>query len=108
MRTGFMLGARSGFTWGCVKGSASVSLAMRQNTEEEKHVLESVRDLHHVDIKKYACGALWDVHGEMKDRFPEHQTESVQTMDRTHNDIRDKAVKILPHIQDFVKPTTSK
>ena len=80
-----------------------MSLALKQNTEESnKTSLESVRDLDHVEIRKYACGALWDEYGEMKDRFPEHETESVQTKDKAHNEIRRKALSVLPEIQDVV------
>jgi hypothetical protein len=88
--------------WGCVKGAASVSLAMKQNTEQERDVLQSVCDLGHADIRKYACGALWDEYGEMKDRFPEHEAETVLTKDKAHNEILQKSIDILPEIQKIV------
>lgn len=101
---GFILGARSGLAWGCVKGAASVSLAFtsQYDTQEHEDVLSAVRDMDHKDIRKHACASLWDEYGEMKGRFPEHHTESAKAMDVSQNEIRQQAVSVLPQIQGIL------
>lgn len=92
--------------WGCTIGAAGTYLASMQNARDsggvDTRILESVVDIDHQDVKKQACGSLWEEHGEMKDRFPEHQGASVQARAKAHDDIRKDAEALLPQIHSIL------
>ena len=61
---GFQLASSAGFAWGKALGMAAM-LGVETGLRAE-------------DVKKRACDALWEEHGELKDRFPERGPASIE------------------------------
>ena len=93
---GFKLGAQRGYEWGCVKGAVAAVQALAQSQPQSAvDDIESIRLLTHSSIKKQVCGSLYSEYGEMKDRFPEHQSPDVTVMAEEQNSAKVLAEKSL-------------
>ena len=91
---GFQLGALKGYEWGCVKGAVAAVQALAQSQSAVDDI-ESIRLLTHSSIKKQVCGSLYSEYGEMKDRFPEHESSDVTVMAEEQNSAKELAEKSL-------------
>ncbi len=64
---GFGLASSAGFSWGRAMAAAAV-LGVQAGVEA-------------IQVKASVCDALWEAHGEAKDRFPERQREGRPCLD---------------------------
>jgi hypothetical protein len=74
---GFGLASSAGFAWGRAMAAAAVLDAL--DALDVLDVLDAGVDARQ-QVKESVCGALWEAHGEAKDRFPEHRRANTATL----------------------------